>query len=145
MKTVMAALISWIAANSGLPVALPPEVVFEAPKHLSNLMYDDAVPFENRVRVVGVYQPSKHRITLTRGWDAETAKDRSALLHELVHHLQHQTGREYACIGDKEREAYDLQIRWLDEQALDFFQLWDTTPFFIAISTHCAPSRGPTS
>lgn len=36
-------------------------------------------------------------------------RDRQILLHELVHHFQDQAGREFACIGRAEAEAYRLQ------------------------------------
>lgn len=37
------------------------------------------------------------------------------LLHELVHHAQKESGREYGCVAEREAEAYALQIRFVDE------------------------------
>jgi len=37
------------------------------------------------------------------------------LLHELVHHLQDESGRKFECLALREREAYVLQTAFVKE------------------------------
>jgi hypothetical protein len=59
-------------------------------------------------------------------WDPESIRSQSYVLHELVHHAQLLGGKRYPCHSAKEREAYELQNRWLAEQGEDalFSESW---------------------
>jgi hypothetical protein len=48
-------------------------------------------------------------------WDPESLRSESYVVHELVHHAQLLSGRQYPCHAAKEREAYTLQNQWLTE------------------------------
>jgi len=54
---------------------------------------------------------SKHPVSL--------ARQKSALLHELVHHVQRSNNMEMPCVAAYEWQAYDLQIKWLREQGVE--------------------------
>ena len=65
-------------------------------------------------------QTSPVRAAQTRGTiylpDTFTlGRDDYILLHELVHHLQDEGGGDFACLAEREREAYALQTRFVEE------------------------------
>jgi hypothetical protein len=52
-------------------------------------------------------------IYLYAGFNPNNPQDQSRLLHELVHYIQWQNGRDRAtCWGKLESEAYQLQDEW---------------------------------
>ena len=59
-------------------------------------------------------------------WDPDSVRSQSYVLHELVHHAQLLSGKHYACRAAKEREAYELQNRWLAEHGEEpiFSESW---------------------
>ena len=57
------------------------------------------------------------RIHLVRPWDASNTKDRSRLLHELIHDVQY-INRGWTCKEEPEWEAYKLQEAWLAAQGV---------------------------
>ena len=59
-------------------------------------------------------------------WDPESIRSQSYVLHEMVHHAQLLSGKHFACHAAKEREAYELQNRWLAEHGEDpiFSESW---------------------
>ncbi len=52
-------------------------------------------------------------------WDPESVRSQSYLVHEMVHHAQMLSGKRYPCPNAKEREAYTLQNRFLQEHDED--------------------------
>lgn len=72
------------------------------------------------------YDRPNHRIVLVRPWDPANPRDRSVLLHELVHAVQ-LANRAYECLQLPEWEAYKLQPDYLDqlgpEAGLDWLQI----------------------
>jgi hypothetical protein len=129
------ALLEWIGANSEYDVsgtlANPPTVKFCA--HGSTLVYKGrAIHFDDRLN--GVYDETTKQICLAKPWHPSSVKDRGILLHELVHHVQHESGR-WPCPKATEWEAYKLQEAWLLENG--------TTPdfnwAFILLDSSCTP------
>jgi hypothetical protein len=69
----------------------------------------DSIPYESGTALVddalnGAYDWPNHRIILVRPWDPSDPRDRSVLLHELVHAVQ-LANRTYACLEQPEWEA----------------------------------------
>ncbi|MBI3419289.1 MAG: hypothetical protein HY053_04060 [Proteobacteria bacterium] len=52
-------------------------------------------------------------------WDPDSLRSQSYIVHEMVHHAQLLGGKSYPCNNAKEREAYLLQNRWLEEHGED--------------------------
>lgn len=50
-----------------------------------------------------------------QSWDPTNIREKSYLLHELVHHAQFLSKRSYPCHRAQEEEAYRLQNQWLIE------------------------------
>lgn len=107
-------LVRWISAHSGYPPALTaaPRFVFLPPEAIrhgfagSSMGYGSDTSAVRAVQSNGtIYLPD----TFTLG------RDDFMLLHELVHHLQDESGRTFECLAEREREAYRLQTRFVEE------------------------------
>jgi hypothetical protein len=64
--------------------------------------------------VEAVYDDNKRTIYLPEDWQGDTPAEVSVLVHELVHHLQNGAGLKFQCPQERERTAFDAQIRWLE-------------------------------
>jgi|GEM_PF-5993640 len=107
-------LVQWIAARSSYPstVKRQPEFVFLSPEIIRHgfsnisLGYNVNTSSVRAAQVKGtIYLPD----TFTLG------RDDYMLLHELVHHLQDESGRSFECLAMREREAYELQTAFVTE------------------------------
>lgn len=117
MKELMFSLLLWIGTNSSLPsenVTLP-QVEFVSSEEMRSLFGMEKVCCGAILN--GLYQIEDKIIYLHEDWDQYDLLDRSFLLHELVHHHQKKEG--YACREEKEKEAYELQFKYLKENATD--------------------------
>jgi Domain of unknown function (DUF6647) len=117
MDTLIVTLIAWIAAHSSLANAQPPHILFVSKQEM-NSVYLDAANERNFFQVEAYYQPTKGTIYLPKGWRADSLRDRSVLVHELVHHLQAANHVKVSCMGALERQAYGLQFKWLSENGV---------------------------
>lgn len=107
-------LVRWISAHTGYPPALrrEPGFVFLAPRTIrhsfsgASLGYNSETSSVRAAQVRGtIYLPD----TFTLG------RDDYILLHELVHYLQDESGSTFECLATREREAYSLQTKFVDE------------------------------
>jgi hypothetical protein len=107
-------LVRWIAANSDYPPALkrPPQFVFLAPEVIrhgfssSSLGYSVDTSTVRAAQIKGtIYLPNTFAL----------GRDDYMLLHELVHYLQDENGRQFQCLALREREAYALQTAFVKE------------------------------
>ena len=103
----------WLSANFDLPV---PEHV----PRLATLPEADLIAMrygpEAQValgQVVALYDETRRTIYLSEGWSGQTPAELSVLVHEVVHHMQFASGQRFACLGERERFAYDAQKEWL--------------------------------
>lgn len=108
-------LLDWIDAATTYDVtdirAEPPQITF--------CHSGDTVPYESHRILVddtlnGAYDLANHRIILVRPWDPISVRDRSVLLHELIHHVQ-LNNRSWECLQQPEWETYKLQESYLAE------------------------------
>ena len=74
---------------------------------------DKAGPLGDLQAVHAVYDDERRTIYLPEDWEGETPAEVSVLLHELVHHFQNVTGLKFSCPQEREKLAYDAQMRWL--------------------------------
>lgn len=107
-------LVRWIASKSNYPVTLRqmPEFVFLPPQTIrqvfsrSALGYSDQSSSIRAVQVKGtIYLPDTFKL----------AQDDYMLMHELVHHIQDESGQKFGCLAEREREAYSLQMQFVEE------------------------------
>jgi hypothetical protein len=107
-------LVRWISARSDYPpvLATVPRLVFLPPDTIRHGFGRSSMGYNEDTRGVraaqadgAIYLPD----TFTLG------RDDFMLLHELVHHLQDESGRKFECLAEREREAYRLQTRFVEE------------------------------
>lgn len=128
-------MLQWIGANSSYNVSglltNPPEVRFC--EHGATFIYEGkAIHFDDRLN--GVYDEKTKRICLAKPWHASSPKDRSVLLHELVHHVQFEN-HAWPCPKAAEWEAYKLQETWLLEHGMALDLPW----VYILLDSSCSP------
>jgi hypothetical protein len=123
-------LLSWLTANFGLAApAERPQVELVPRTRLAALRYHgllsdqvghsrrgdgSAGPLGDLQAVEAVYDDNKRTIYLPEDWQGDTPAEVSVLVHELVHHLQNGAGLKFQCPQERERTAFDAQIRWLE-------------------------------
>ena len=84
------------------------------------------------------YSPAAHIVYLAKKWNPNDLRDRSYLLHELIHHLQALNNVETARLAANERPTYELQLEWLREQGIqDPYKFLDIDEFTIALISQC--------
>jgi hypothetical protein len=107
-------LVRWISSKSNYPATLRqmPEFVFLPPQTIrqafsrSMLGYSDQTSSVRAVQVKGtIYLPDTFQV----------GADDYMLMHELVHHMQDESGEKFGCVAEREREAYLLQAQFVEE------------------------------
>ena len=157
MTELMLLLMVWINGATGLPIPTnTPSIQFVSDVEMFRIAYqcdDDKLALqycdeaanskkENLVAntPIALYNNEQKTIILKDQWNRKTIKNRSILLHELVHHMQYEAGieRDYPCRGAIEREAYEAQNKWLKEfHDTDIFVVLDLGKLYYITITHC--------
>ena len=107
-------LVRWIAANSDYRASVGnlPVIVFLPPEQIRHAFSGSGMGYRS--------ETSSVRAALTNGTiylpDTFTlGRDDYILVHELVHHFQEESGKRFACLAEREREAYLLQTKFVHE------------------------------
>ncbi len=110
-------LVHWISENTHYPSALKqrPDFIFMAPQTIRSAFsrkgmgYSDESSSIRAVQVKGaIYLPDTFQL----------GRDDFMLLHELVHHMQDESGLKFGCLAEREREAYQLQTKYVGETGI---------------------------
>ena len=120
MTNEIAAILVWIAANSGYEVTdSQPNVVMVEPYVLCQLYGVHEQKQCEMLKIKGIYN-KEFTIYLRNNFDINDVEDRSRLAHELVHWVQWQNGHNEKthCMGKLEVEAYELQDKWRAQYGL---------------------------
>ena len=107
-------LVRWISENSGYPAQAKqkPEFVFLPPQTIRSAFSRKGMGYSDQTSSVRAVQV-KNTIYLPDTF--QLGRDDFILLHELVHHMQEETGAKFGCLAEREREAYKLQARFVSE------------------------------
>ena len=116
MTNLIAAYIAWIVLQTGM--VAPDHPTIEAVTAAEMTTHYGA-PESNALEFQALYSHEERKIFLPDDWRIDSLKNRSALLHELVHHVQRENNVQAPCKAALERQAYDLQVTWLREQGVD--------------------------
>lgn len=116
MNSLIATYIAWIIAQTGLVAPDHPPIHFATPTEMA-MRY--GAPENSALEFQALYNREEGSVYLPREWRPDDLRQKSALLHELVHHVQRFNKIDLPCAAAYERPAYDLQIKWLREQGVD--------------------------
>jgi hypothetical protein len=105
---------------------------------LSDRPADVALVPPGQREVVAAYDPLANSIYLPDDWTGTTPAELSALVHELVHHLQHVGRRQYECPQASEELAYEVQQKWLGLFGRSLESEFEIDPFTLLVSVRCA-------
>jgi hypothetical protein len=88
--------------------------------------------------IVALYDDRVRTIYLSSYWDGRAPEDISALVHEMVHHLQNLAGLSYACPAEREKLAYQAQSRFLSLFGQSLESQFGIDPMTLLVRTTCA-------
>ena len=161
MKVFVTALMLWISAETGWPIPEHPSFLYLTNHELRAYAYgcdDDPIPeaskdicaarkdwdiddWEKIKAPLALYNHREQIVVLNKTFNIDSIHDQSVLLHELVHHMQNHIGVNLdtvGCKGDLEKEAYELQNKWLKEKYnLSVFDVIAINELFLMIITSC--------
>jgi len=130
-----ASLTAWIVRQTGWTVCDAPPVHFIPYAELVR-NFTGGKPTASRIEAL--YSDRDHSIYLPDSWRADALRDRSILLHELVHHLQYLNKVKATCSSEYELQAVKLQVTWLREQGVeDPLNLLGINELFIRMLGQC--------
>jgi hypothetical protein len=136
MDILIATLSAWIVAQTGLSSVEPPRIQFVSPPAMTEIAFGPNMGSNPQLRAL--YSQITATVYLRSGWNAESLRDRSELVHELVHHFQHMHHLKYGCPAAGETLAYQLQLAWLRENGVDDpYGLIEVNRFYILLSAIC--------
>ena len=150
MIELVMGLMIWISTQTGWPVPEPPEIVYIESSQEMFLLSNDCHNEPNQPicstynpdhsNILGLYNNEIKTIFLEKDFWWASVRDQSILLHELVHHMQYTKNWEHyrkKCKGDIEKEAYDLQEKWLAIRGLELGPTIDLGPLMRHVLTQC--------
>ena len=113
---VIIELLTWIGAHTDYDVSAS----LADPPSISFCRDGDVIEYEGDSLMVdpdlgAAYDMVRRHIYLAQPWDVADVRNRSTLLHELIHDVQYRN-RDWPCWQKTEWEAYKLQEAWLAEQ-----------------------------
>ena len=107
----------WIVSKTGWKIKKAPTISFATPAQLNKMQFGKTGG-SNGITCKALYKKVDQTVCLSTTWSPGDLRDRSYLIHELVHHLQNLNEVEGACEGAREMQAYKLQFDWLGEQGI---------------------------
>ena len=150
MNETVLALMLWISAATGWAVPEPPNIKYtDSGQELFMLSNEcDTKPSQPICQtynpemsdILGLYNNETKTIYLSKAFWPASTRDQSILLHELVHHMQYSRNYKFyrgLCKGLIEREAYDLQEKWLKKRGKTLLETIDLGPLMRHVLTQC--------
>ena len=137
MKVLVALPLTWLSSNFDLPVRDDHPAIQLVPSEQLAMLRYGAIAGANANEPIAVYDDRAKTIYLSENWTGATAADISALVHELVHHLQNATGLSYQCPGAREALAYEAQEKWLSLFGTNLLAQFDIDPMTLKLRTAC--------
>jgi hypothetical protein len=107
---------AWIILNSNYDAEVPLPAFVKLPRATLNyIFYSQLVGgYQEQDCIEALYVP--HIMLLSEDFDMELCT--ATLVHELVHHFQYITEKTFSCTAEAEREAYDIQAKWVEESGV---------------------------
>lgn len=110
---------AWVAAHTNYPPPPLPSACEATQDELKKRCFPDAGS-EVLPNIDAAYDRKTATIYLDSPFDPASPKDRSMLVHEMVHHfqLQNDADRTAPCRDVLEGEALRLQVAWLEDHGV---------------------------
>lgn len=144
LDTTMRSLMTWASPATGYPVPdTVPRVRFADRCDIEAFVYPDSTSDcdTDGSGVQAAYEHHSKTIYLQTGWSADSLFDVSALLHELIHHMQNEAGLTIDTVEcpprDLEKPAYDAQIAWINATGEDAYEVIGMNGLFYVMITSC--------
>jgi hypothetical protein len=135
LDSLIAIYIAWIVAQTGLSAPDHPPIHLVTPAEMA---MRHGSPENSGLELQALYNRNEGSIYLPQGWRPDDLRQKSALLHELVHHVQRSNNIVLPCTAAYERQAYELQIKWLREEGVtDPYELIKTNELGIYMVSVC--------
>ncbi|WP_349627706.1 MULTISPECIES: DUF6647 family protein [unclassified Bradyrhizobium] len=135
LENLIAIYIAWIVAKTGLSAPDHPRIHFVT---VADMAMRHGSPEDRGLELQALYNRDEGAIYLPQGWRPDDLRQKSTLLHEVVHHVQRANNIVLPCIAAYERQAYELQIEWLREEGVaDPYALIKTNELGIYIASAC--------
>lgn len=126
MNELVVSLLLWLSANTTLAWQPDhaPEVIQASRTAIVRTAFEGRLPRGmnfNRLKIVGLYQFREKNVYMVDTVDLDTVRGRAALVHELVHYLQYQSGvhEQVACKNELEPAAYEAQALYLRQHGVE--------------------------
>jgi hypothetical protein len=133
MKSLIAAMLLWIGANTGYDVDLPHPVIKIVTQQELERIYSKGAGTENHLH--GFYDRKEDIIYLPDTWKQYDPWSQGVLLHELVHYVQDQNQAKFQCTNEMEKESWPLQKQYLLEY---HGYVWDYDELWFAVISNCS-------
>jgi hypothetical protein len=152
MQALLTVIATWLSINYGLPATQDyPKVETAAPVQMAAVRHralaavgpqqaaesGSSAPADGGENVFAIYDDATRTIYLHDGWTGITPADSSLLVHEMVHHLQNAAGMTFACAGEREKDAYRAQARWLELFGRSLEDEFGIDAMTILVRTNC--------
>ena len=126
MKSVIAAMLLFIGANTDYNVDLQHPVITQLPQAELERIYSHGKGMKGS-ELHAFYDTKADIIYLPDTFNIHDAWHKGILLHELLHYVQDQNDAKFACKAAMESEAWPLQRKYLLERhglKWDYDELW---------------------
>ena len=148
----------WISQATGWHVPEVPAIAFMTPTQLARTAYEcDKPTIDNEaicslsdeeiklnpgvMRPIALYNTETELVMMPAEFNVDKIRDRSILLHELVHYMQWKNGiypKQYPCRQATEAEAYNLQEKYLlEEGGVELHDVIEIGPLLRFMLTTC--------
>ncbi len=127
----------WLDARYqlGFPSS-PPDIIALPQAELAARRYGEGSPAAPD-DIVALYDKEARAILVSSDWSAGSFAELSILVHEMVHHLQDESGMVFACPAQREKLAYHAQDEWLKLFDQDLEAAFGIDPALILVATAC--------
>ncbi|MEJ2624293.1 MAG: hypothetical protein P8Z80_07065 [Pseudolabrys sp.] len=111
-----AVLTSWIVAQAHWAKPDLP-LIRIIPRSKTQKMFNAEVSGD--IKCEALYSNKDDTVYLSDNWRTNDLRDRSIVLHELVHHLQYLNHVKAGCESRLEFQAFKLRAQWLSKQGVE--------------------------
>jgi hypothetical protein len=119
------------------PPAAPPEIRFASRREMARMRFGPEFREDQAENVIALYNTEQRVMWLPDGWTGDDPAEMSILVHEMVHHIQQVSAVDFPCLAAREKDAYAVQARWLDEHGLDLFETFELNDLALHFLTTC--------